>query len=710
MIFNGVHNHTNHGKLNTVIHISNDDQIDSSMIFDDPYVENNSGKPKQASNDHDLYEDIKTMAYNVQREAKNQKRLNNELKKQKELLQKELETRKGVNTMFDKSMISRKLLCVTPFPNNIVVQSKKVSNPKEKTDRLNIITFHSTPKNEQNQKRSANVIARGMYKLNKQESHTLVSTTNMYISNSTGVGSSNSVRRPLSKDTKLKDIVLKNTNVKSPSTKVRNESSNVSIGSNKRETMNSTVCHSNASVLNTKTVNAVMVGSNLVCVSCGKDMFMLSHKKCVARYALFVDSRVKRALFTFPVIQLILWIVDSGCSKHMTGNLKLLRNFIEKFMRTFHFGNEHFTAITGYIYYVQGNLTICNVYYNLEGDDLLIGSRESNLCTISISELAASSPVCLMSKATSTKSWLWHKRLSHLNFGTINHLTSKDLVDGLPKYKYNKDHRCSACEQGKSKKGTFPSKLVSSTNSQLKLLHMDLSGPMRVKSINGKKYILAQIQKIRTDNGTEFKNGKLRSFYAKLGIVHNNSIARMPQQNGVVKRRNEPTTPVSNDNTDEQIQEDVTEPIANDFYNPFDTPVFEEAESFSTYQDLQNMHEFYQKHHSIDKWTKNHPIEQIESMQEQLNQFKRLDVWELVECPVGINIIVVKLIWKNKTNVENTVIRNKSRLVAKGYAQEDVIDFKESFAPVSRLKAVRIFLAGSQELSYLPDGCQNGIS
>nr|GEZ66415.1 retrovirus-related Pol polyprotein from transposon TNT 1-94 [Tanacetum cinerariifolium]GEZ66433.1 retrovirus-related Pol polyprotein from transposon TNT 1-94 [Tanacetum cinerariifolium] len=100
-----------------------------------------------------------------------------------------------------------------------------------------------------------------------------------------------------------------------------------------------------------------------------------------------------------------------------------------------------------------------------------------------------SSPVCLMSKATSTKSWLWHRRLSHLNFGTINDLTRLDLVDGLPKFKYEKDHLCSACERGKGKKASHLPKLVSSDNSKLKLLHMDLCGPMRVASINGKKYI-----------------------------------------------------------------------------------------------------------------------------------------------------------------------------------------------------------------------------
>ncbi|GJU92252.1 retrovirus-related pol polyprotein from transposon TNT 1-94 [Tanacetum coccineum] len=80
-------------------------------------------------------------------------------------------------------------------------------------------------------------------------------------------------------------------------------------------------------------------------------------------------------------------------------------------------------------------------------------------------------------------------------------------------------------------------------------------------------------------------------------------------------------------------------------------------------------------------------------MQDQLKQFKRLDVWELFECPIGRNIIAVKWIWKNKIDAENTVIRNKSRLVAKGYGQEEGIDFEESFAPVAGLEAVRIFVA-----------------
>ncbi|GJR12973.1 retrovirus-related pol polyprotein from transposon TNT 1-94 [Tanacetum coccineum] len=137
--------------------------------------------------------------------------------------------------------------------------------------------------------------------------------------------------------------------------------------------------------------------------------------------------------------------------------------------------------------------------------------------------------------------------------------------------------------------------------------------------------------------------------------------------------------------------------------------MFEESELSLTFQDPSNMHEFYQIHRSTDKWTKNHLIKQVIGdpskpvmTKRQLHTdaevcmyaltFKRLDVWELVECPIGRNIIAVKWIWKNKTDAENTVIRNKSCLVTKGYGQGDGINFEESFEPFARLEVVRIFM------------------
>ncbi|GJX19812.1 retrovirus-related pol polyprotein from transposon TNT 1-94 [Tanacetum coccineum] len=130
-----------------------------------------------------------------------------------------------------------------------------------------------------------------------------------------------------------------------------------------------------------------------------------------------------------------------------------------------------------------------------------------------------------------------------------------------------------------------------------------------------------------------------------------------------------------NANADELVQEDVADFDGNVFYNAPSTLMFEEVESSSTYQDPSNMHEFHQKHRSMStiepKNIKEAMLDHswIKSMQDELNQFKRLDVWELVECPIGRNIIAVKWIWKNKIDAENMVIRNKSRLVAKGYGQ-----------------------------------------
>nr|GFC60534.1 ribonuclease H-like domain-containing protein [Tanacetum cinerariifolium] len=104
--------------------------------------------------------------------------------------------------------------------------------------------------------------------------------------------------------------------------------------------------------------------------------------------------------------------------------------------------------------------------------------------------MMASSPICLLSKAFKTKSWLWHRRLSHLNFGAINHQARQGLVRGLSKLKFEKDHLCPACAMGKSMKKSHKPKSEDTNQEKLYLLHMDLCGPMRVESVNGKKYIL----------------------------------------------------------------------------------------------------------------------------------------------------------------------------------------------------------------------------
>nr|GEW63069.1 hypothetical protein [Tanacetum cinerariifolium] len=143
---------------------------------------------------------------------------------------------------------------------------------------------------------------------------------------------------------------------------------------------------------------------------------------------------------SFVARRIVLFIVDSECSKHMTGNLKLLINFVEKFLGTVKFGNDQIAPILGYGDLVQGTVTIKRVTMkstcfirDLKGNDLLSGSHETYLYSITLQDSNSPNPICLVAKATSSQAWLWHRRLSHLNFDTINLLSKNDIVVGLPK-------------------------------------------------------------------------------------------------------------------------------------------------------------------------------------------------------------------------------------------------------------------------------------
>nr|GEX15050.1 hypothetical protein [Tanacetum cinerariifolium] len=151
--------------------------------------------------------------------------------------------------------------------------------------------------------------------------------------------------------------------------------------------------------------------------------------------------------------------------------------------------------------------------------------------------------------------------------------------------------------------------------------------------------------------------------------------------------------------------------VENDeFINIFCTPIQDRGETSSRHVDSSNMHTFYQHHPSEHRWTKDHPLEQVIGNLSQSvrtrRQFKSdgemcmFALTELVDRPLCKNVINMKWLWKNKRDEENTVIRNKSHLVAKGYAQKEGVDFEESFAPVARLEAVRLFIAYAAHKSF----------
>ncbi|GJV28556.1 retrovirus-related pol polyprotein from transposon TNT 1-94 [Tanacetum coccineum] len=561
--------------------------------------------------------------------------------------------------------------------------------------------------------------------------------------------------------------------------------------------------------------------------------------------------------------------------------------------------------------------------HDINGVDILKGSRSTNLYTISIDEMMKSSPICLLSKASKSKSWLWHRRLNHLNFGTINDLARKDLsikgkkyilviVDDYSRFTWVKFLRS---------KDETPEFVINF----LKQIQVGLNKTVRF---------------IRTDNGTEFVNQVMSEYYEGVGIFHQKSVPRTPQQNGVVERRNRtlveaartmmifskapmflwaeavatacytqnrslihtrhnktpyelvhdkkpdltflrvfgalcyptndsedlgkfqakadigifvgyapsrkgyriynkrtrrlmetihvtfdemhqkmapvrmssgpesglaptdkelemlfqpmfdeyleqsrvnepvpsatevnaqvvppgtslsttiaqdaPSTSASSSTSDmhhpvrhQGIAEEPTledSPITHDVLHPSFNPVTGEpgsAQSSSGNVNLTEPNQVTQPPDHLRKWTKDHPLDNIvgnpsrpvstrkqlasdalwccfhtelskvepknfkmaviedcwfQAMQDEIHEFDRLEVWELVPRPIYVMVIALKWIYKVKLDEYGDVLKNKARLVAKGYRQEEGIDFEESFAPVARIEAIRIFIANA---------------
>nr|GEV13435.1 integrase, catalytic region, zinc finger, CCHC-type, peptidase aspartic, catalytic [Tanacetum cinerariifolium] len=236
----------------------------------------------------------------------------------------------------------------------------------------------------------------------------------------------------------------------------------------------------------------------------------------------------------------------------MTGNRSQLMNFVSKFLGTVRFENDNIARIMGYGVSQLGNVTISRVYYvkglghnlffigqfcdadlevvfwkntcfirNLEGVDQISRSRDINLYIISFDDMLKTSLICLISKASKTKSWLWHHRLSHLNFGTLNKLAKDSLIRGIPRLKFQKDHLCSACTLEKARNPPIKPKLKTLTKRNYFFCIWICMARCVWRVLTGK------------DNGTEFINQTLSEFYENVGISHQTSVARAPQQNAI---------------------------------------------------------------------------------------------------------------------------------------------------------------------------------
>nr|GEV57205.1 integrase, catalytic region, zinc finger, CCHC-type, peptidase aspartic, catalytic [Tanacetum cinerariifolium] len=315
------------------------------------------------------------------------------------------------------------------------------------------------------------------------------------------------------------------------------------------------------------------VNSDLKCAMCNGCLFSDNHDSCVLEFINSMNAHVKSKSAKKPLI-----------------------NFAQKFLGTVKFRNDHVAKIMGYGDYKIRNVTILRVYFveglghnlfsvgqfcdsdlevafrqhtcfirNLDGVDLLTGSQGNNLYTLSLRDMMASSPIYLLSKASKTKSWLWHHRLSHLNFDAINHLARQGLVRGK----------------------------------------LEPKADIRI-------FI----------------------FYAptkKAFQIYNRRTRR------------------------------IVETIHVDF-DELTAMAFEQSKP-----------KMYKDALTQSCW--------IEAMQEELNEFERVEVWELVPRPDKAMVITLKWIYKVKLDKLGGILKNKAGLVARGYRQEEGIDFEESFAP-----------------------------
>nr|GEV34807.1 hypothetical protein [Tanacetum cinerariifolium] len=379
----------------------------------------------------------------------------------------------------------------------------------------------------------------------------------------------------------------KNDRVPSASKSSRSKNKGVEVEEHHRNLLLSKNNKHMSSACNNIKLDSQNVISKVVCAMCKKCLIYVNHDVCLRNYVNGKNSRGRKHKANVSikekqkkhqphvkkpkkVIQICLWCVDSGCSKYMTGNLKLLINFVWKFMGTVHFRNDHVAAILGFGDLQWGNILITRFYF-IEG----LGHNLFSVRQFCDSDLEAAfrRNACFV---RSLEGVYLLKRDRSTNLHTINlHEMASTWQICLPKFKYHKEHLCPSCEQGKSKRATHPPKPVPNSRQRLHLLHMDLYGPMRIASINGKRYVLlimddysrymwvhflrskdeapeviktflkritvllqSPVIIIRIDNGTKFKNQVLKEYFDSVGISHQMSSVRTPQQNGVVERRN----------------------------------------------------------------------------------------------------------------------------------------------------------------------------
>ncbi|GJY79212.1 retrovirus-related pol polyprotein from transposon TNT 1-94 [Tanacetum coccineum] len=369
----------------------------------------------------------------------------------------------------------------------------------------------------------------------------------------------------------------------------------------------------------------------------------------------------------YKLVEIILFIIDSGCSKYMTGNLKLLSNFMEKFLGTVKFENDQIAPILGYGDLVQGNITIKRVY-NVEGlnhnlfsvgqfcdADLEVSFRKS---TCYICDLKGNDLLTVKSYRVDNKENMGDiVQNIHVNFDELPQMAS--------------DHV------------SFDPVLQCLT---MALEHDNLLfSPMFDELLNGTTQVVSQSSVVTTVDAPNQCQQKHTTLSTSTTVAADIPLLNIHTTPATTSQA--PTVTATENINQAETNKENAHVEEDEFINIFSTPVQEQGETSprhvdSTRRQLETDGEMCMFALTVSRTEPKNIKEAmansawIEAMQEELHQFDRLDVWKLVDRPLCINVINMKWILKNKHDEGKTIIYNKARLVAKGYAQKEGIDFE----------------------------------
>ncbi|GJS97173.1 retrovirus-related pol polyprotein from transposon TNT 1-94 [Tanacetum coccineum] len=436
----------------------------------------------------------------------------------------------------------------------------------------------------------------------------------------------------------------------------------------------------------------------------GKNVVDIAVSKPIATIALGIfkldiepiSHRLKNNRDAHEVVHIVLWYLDSGCSKYMTRNRSQLINFVSKFLGTVRFENDHIANIMGYGDYQMGNVTISRVYYveRSSHDSLLYSKLIINPKT------SQKTPYELLHDIKFDLSYL------HV-FGSLCYPTNAG--EDLGKLKLSSGPGPKLMTPGTISPGLVqnipsPTPYVPPTKNDWETLFH----PMFDEYLNPQPCVGLQVPVIIALEPIVL-----------IGTPFSTTIDQYAPSTSTLQINQEtpsPVIPLSVEEVDHDIE---VAHMDNNPYVDFLIPELSSKESSSQVVILNNVHSVNQPPEYINKWTKDHSIDNvigdpsrsykealtescwIEAMQEELNEFECLEVWELVPRLDRVKIITLKWIYKVKLDELGGVLKNKARLVARGYRQEEGIDFEESFAPVTQLEAIRIFILFATHMNMI---------